>query len=226
MRNLVIFLLAALVLSSCIKEDNFPQPNATFYGKIIDVDTGEPIITSRQGAGVVRLIEISEKYPDNTSPQDLNIGGVGSGAFRNSMIFNGTYKATLHNGPFKYLGDTIEVTLNGDTEHNFEVLPNMRISVELDGATGIKYVVNRPEGIDGDLQSIAVLFNTWETVDLGTSNQVLGNAEFINAHSGMLDREFSYDFGNKFEDGKDYYIRVAASMYGQWNYSQIFHIAR
>ncbi|GJM63230.1 DUF3823 domain-containing protein [Persicobacter diffluens] len=225
MKNLAIFLLAAFTLSACIKEDNFPQPNATFYGKIIDVETGEPIITSTHGAGVVRLIEISEKYPDNTAPQDINIGGTGSGLFRNTMIFSGTYKATLHNGPFQYLGDTIEVRLNGTTEQNFDVLPNMRIRVVKDSETSITYQVDRPEGITGDLQKIAVLYNTWETVDLGTSNQVLGNAEFINAHSGMLGREFSYDFGTKFEAGNDYYVRIAASMYGQWNYSPIIHFA-
>lgn len=119
--NYIYFLAVALLLASC-EIDNYDEPESFFTGKI--VYNGEPI---EVGAREVRF-QLFQPGFGNLAPLDvhLDIDGSFSGRF-----FDGDYKLKFVDGqgPFKALevneqqGDTIFISIRGNTEMNLEVLP-------------------------------------------------------------------------------------------------------
>jgi hypothetical protein len=128
-----VLLLTVLSLTAC-ELDNYPEPDASLSGAILDVDTGEPV----QGAIISGTkIEIIEQGFENPQPRYLVVKA--DGTYRNDMIFSGDYKIVpLRRGNFvpQPENDTIDVKISGPTIQNFEVLPYIRIedpSITVDG---------------------------------------------------------------------------------------------
>ena len=93
-------LLCALVtFGSCdmFKVDNYDEPGETLQGEVIDVATGERILTDQGSEGIrVRLTELS--WGDNVQ-HNPDFYCMPDGTFQNTKLFKGTYNIRI-DGPF------------------------------------------------------------------------------------------------------------------------------
>jgi len=143
MKKILKYIMAvcavALGLSSCsfFKLDNMDAPEETIQGKIIDIETGEPVLTEQNGNGIrIRLTELS--YGDNVE-HNPDFYAMPDGTYRNTKIFKGHYNIRI-DGPFipilrktadnEVIEDgTIETDIRGVTTANFLVQPFLKVEI-------------------------------------------------------------------------------------------------
>ena len=130
-----VVLLAVTTSCSLFAIDNFEEPKETIKGTVVDVKTGEPVLTEHNGGGIrVRLTELSygdnvEHNPDFYCRED--------GSFQNTKIFECRYNVRI-DGPFVPLyredqdGNLIEdctvtTDIKGVCTVNFEVQPFLKV---------------------------------------------------------------------------------------------------
>tara|TARA_R110002049_G_scaffold28018_5_gene96662 strand:+ start:7650 stop:8459 length:810 start_codon:yes stop_codon:yes gene_type:complete len=134
--NSVIFLLVAATFSSC-EIDNYEIPQETLKGSVVDIATGEPVLTDQGGEGIrVRLRELS--WTETDEPDNFDFYTMKEGVFQNTKLFDGYYNVRV-DGPFipllrrNIIGDTIAdetkyIDIKGGvTEVVFEVQPFLNV---------------------------------------------------------------------------------------------------
>ncbi len=134
-------LCASLTFGSCelFEVDNYEAPGETLRGEVVDVATGNPVLTDQGSEGIrVRLTELSwgenvEHNPDFYCMSD--------GTFQNTKLFEGEYNVRI-DGPFIPLvreddrgvplaDETKTMKISGVKNVRFEVQPFL--NVEFDG---------------------------------------------------------------------------------------------
>ncbi|MCW3787940.1 DUF3823 domain-containing protein [Plebeiibacterium sediminum] len=115
--------------------DNYDAPAETLKGQVIDVATGEPVLTDQGSEGIrIRLTELS--YGDNVT-HNPDFYCMPDGTFQNTKIFKGQYYVRI-DGPFIPLvredsrgvpvADEIKtVDIAGVTEITYEVQPFLKV---------------------------------------------------------------------------------------------------
>lgn len=130
-------LLALFASSSCsmFELDNYDAPAETLKGEVVDVATGEPILTDQGSEGIrVRLTELS--WGDNVAPNP-DFFCMPDGTFQNTRLFKGTYNIRV-DGPFIPLlreddrgvplaDETQTMEIGGVTDVRFEVQPFLKV---------------------------------------------------------------------------------------------------
>ena len=156
--NITGMCAALLMLSSCsmFEIDNYDEPEETIQGRVVDVKTGNPVLTDQGSEGIrVRLTELSwgdnvEHNPDFFCRPD--------GTLQISQIFKGNYNIRI-DGPFIPLvretpdgtilaDETITTDIKGTTKVEFKVQPFLNVRIEGDptvsnGVIKAKVVVER-----------------------------------------------------------------------------------
>ncbi|MDL2247168.1 DUF3823 domain-containing protein [Bacteroides sp. OttesenSCG-928-J23] len=140
MRKASIYIMcAAMALSSCslFELDNYDEPKETIQGEVVDVVTGEPVLTDQGSEGIrVRLTELS--WGDNVT-HNPDFYCMSDGTFQNTKIFKGTYNVRI-DGPFIPLireneqgvplaDETKEIDIKGTTKVKFEVQPFLKVEL-------------------------------------------------------------------------------------------------
>lgn len=225
-RNIFLFsILSATLLTllaSC-EIDNYPGPDATVSGQVIDNATGKPIITEPYGFRI-KMDEIS--WQDNPVPRYIN--GYVDGSFNDKSYFGGTYVATAENGAFVVsASQTIDVKAKNTTTVNFNVNPYIRfdnVSIVKEGAT------------------VKATFTLFKYVESATPVDYAVIANVNTPYFGMSDNQVSSgrialkdaDFGEPIEvvlegfvAGKTYHVRIAAyctNSAGRYNYTEVVKI--
>lgn len=163
MKKIAIYtvLCASLSLSSCdmFKLDNYEEPQETLRGEVVDVATGERILTDQGSEGIrVRLVEVS--YGPNATPNpDINCKS--DGTFQNTKLFKGEYNIRV-DGPFipivredtrgvPLADESKTVVIDGVQDVRFEVQPFLKVEwasipVAANGKISVKVKVSR--GVD------------------------------------------------------------------------------
>jgi hypothetical protein len=153
----IIFSIPVLYVVSCSKPDNYKEPAETIRGKIVDVKTGEPVLTDQGSEGTrIRLRELSWK--ETPTPDNFDFWCMKEGVFQNTKVFAGTYNVRV-DGAFIPLvrrnskGDTLvneskTVEIKGVTEVDFQVQPFLKVEwaekpVVKDGKITAKVKVTR-----------------------------------------------------------------------------------
>ncbi|MEG0806912.1 MAG: DUF3823 domain-containing protein [Alistipes sp.] len=130
-------LCALLSFSSCdlYEIDNYDAPAETIRGKVVDVATGEPVLTDQASEGIrVRLLETS--WGPNATPNP-DFYCMPNGEFQNTKIFKGYYNVRV-DGPFIPLvretaagvpisDESQNLTIKGTTEVEFKVQPFLKV---------------------------------------------------------------------------------------------------
>ncbi len=148
----------ALSMSSCalFELDNYDAPAETLKGIVVDVKTGEPVLTDQGGNGTrVRLLETSWKGGSIT-PLDFYCRPDGS--FLNTKLFEADYNVSV-DGAFVPLvrtsaegtvlgNDTKDIHLKGVQELTFEVQPFLKVEFSgvpqmTEGVVSVKVKVTR-----------------------------------------------------------------------------------
>lgn len=136
----VLFLLAAMSLSSCdwTEVDNYPEPKETIRGKVVDVATGNPVLTDQGSEGIrVRLTELSwqgnvEPNPDFYCRPD--------GTFQNTRIFAGTYNVRI-DGPFiPLLRETSDGTVLADGTQTLDIVGVTDVEFKVEPFLNVEFV--------------------------------------------------------------------------------------
>lgn len=173
MKKLHIFAAAVAMMmsmTSCdlFELDNYDEPKETIKGEVVDVATGERVLTDQGSEGIrVRLTELS--WGDNVE-HNPDFYCMPDGSFQNTKIFKGHYYVRI-DGPFIPLvretpdgvllaDEGKEIDIKGTTKVKFEVQPflNVRIVGEPQVSNGqikAKVVVDRgvsPEDFRAKIQ--------------------------------------------------------------------------
>jgi hypothetical protein len=126
-----------LSLASCslFELDNYEEPAETLQGEVVDVATGEPVLTDQGSEGIrVRLVETS--WGENPTPNP-DFFCMPDGTFQNTKLFKGRYNVRV-DGPFIPLlreddrnvplaDETQDVDIHGNTQVRFEVQPFLKV---------------------------------------------------------------------------------------------------
>jgi hypothetical protein len=137
-----LLLLSLVSLSSCemFEVDNYEAPGETLQGEVIDVLTGDPVLTDQSADGIrVRLIETSWDPSLRDPAQDVMINCMPDGKFQHTKLFKGIYKVVPY-GPFIPLirrnanreiiaDDTKLVKVSGVNRIKFEVQPFLNVKI-------------------------------------------------------------------------------------------------
>lgn len=143
MKRILSYIIAGgvtiLGFSSCslFEIDNFDAPEETITGKIVDIETGEPVLTEQNGRGIrIRLTELS--WGENVT-YNPDFYAKDDGTYRNSKIFKGHYNIRI-DGPFIPLyrtapdgtvleDGTVETDIKGVTTVDFLVQPFLKVEI-------------------------------------------------------------------------------------------------
>ena len=134
-----ILIVLLLIGTSCVKIDNYDLPDAKIEGRIIDVYTGENLLTT-QGGFAIRVWERSWDFQNNNNFESLAVKQDGS--YKNTKMFAGTYDMLCYGGAF-WPCDTIkgvQITSKGIVQ-DFEVIPYLQVTdfkciLQKEGFTG------------------------------------------------------------------------------------------
>ncbi len=125
----------AVCFSSC-EIDNYPEPQETLKGRVVDAATGELVLTDQGSEGTrIRLRELS--WTETDVPDNFDFFAMKEGIFQNTKVFKGYYNVRI-DGAFIPLvrlnaqGDTLAdeskyIDIKGVTEVEFEVQPFLKV---------------------------------------------------------------------------------------------------
>ncbi len=190
----LIGLFALIILiSSCsmFERDNYEAPDVTLEGEVVDVLTGNRVLTDQGGEGIrVRLTELS--WGDNVEPNP-DFYCMPDGTFRNSKLFAGKYHITV-DGPFipllrkdadgKELADeSLVMDLSGNVKVKFEVQPFLNVEW-----------VGEPTVKDGKVTAKVKVTRAVSPADFKTKVSPMGNYsdDFLN----MTDIQFFVSYSS------------------------------
>lgn len=141
MKKIAFYLLLCglFSFSSCslFEMDNYDAPAETLQGEVVDVATGESVLTDKGSEGIrVRLTELS--WGENVTPNP-DFYCMADGSFQNTKLFKGTYNIRI-DGPFIPLiredqngvpiaDETKKVEIKGVTKVRFEVQPFLKVQL-------------------------------------------------------------------------------------------------
>lgn len=236
MKKNILFVLLAVVFSSCFELDNYDAPNAGINGTLIDSETGEAVYTEQPDGCRIQLLDLG--YND---PTPLYFWAKANGTFRNVALFGGEYRVAPVDGPFFPMAEEV-VNLKGVTDHDFKVTPFLKLKLleVMPGEAGkvtVKFSLKRstlPEGMEIGKKTIAeawLLCNTMPVVSYYNGGYVeeLSVKKTLSRTSDATieskEQEITLD---KLESGKKYYLRLAAlsscsynTTLKRYNYSEI-----
>lgn len=130
-------MLMAMTSCEVFELDNYDEPQETLEGEVVDIATGEPVLTDQGSEGIrVRLTELS--WGDNVE-HNPDFYAMPDGTFRNTKLFKGHYYVRI-DGPFIPLvretpdgvllaDECQEIDIKGVKKIKFEVQPFLKVKI-------------------------------------------------------------------------------------------------
>ncbi|MDR3093451.1 MAG: DUF3823 domain-containing protein [Bacteroidales bacterium] len=201
-----------------IFNDNYDEADGIITGTVIDVTTGEGLVTEQPNGFLIYCREDSWTASEEKPGQDF--WGKADGTFRNTRIFAGSYSVYPKDGPF-HPADTIPVEIRSgkETKVNFEVTPYCSFSeVVIEKSTTnsqavvVSFKVNT-HALPGEPATIRNY-----RIFASNRTQFVGNNVYDESVSSPSDVALTEsDLGTTitvtatgFQAGKTYYIRIGA----------------
>lgn len=203
MKKIIFYLLSGLVLtfSSCslFEIDNYDAPAETLKGEVVDVATGEPVLTDQGSEGIrVRLTELS--YGDNVT-HNPDFYCMPDGTFQNTKVFKGNYNIRI-DGPFIPLvreddqgvpiaDETQTIDIKGVSQVKFEVQPFLKIEW-----------VGKPTVSNGKITAQVRVTRAVSPTDFQAKIEPMGgyNSSFLNVTDIQLFVSYSSSVGYRARD--------------------------
>ena len=238
MKHYTYTLICALALVaaavSCMKIDNFAEPDARVSGTIIDKTTGKPMLLDH-AANHIRIWEMS--YSENPTPQDLAIKE--DGTYNNTKLFAGTYDMLARDGAWWPCDTVYNVAIGRKgAVQDFEVTPYLHIvdfTAELQG-TDIVFSCKLQAPVTENLPQIREIRPFLNTnIHCGPANHI--DAYYTDTYRINLRKMWAAigdASGNQTVDaytvtvpvkaGYTYWVRMGAQLndtYTSWNLSEV-----
>lgn len=196
-----ILSIALFSLASCslFEIDNKEVPAETLQGEVVDVETGEPVLTDQGSEGIrVRLTE--DSWGENATPNP-DFFCMPDGTFQNTKLFKGTYHIRV-DGPFIPLMREDErgvpladesqiVNISGVTKVKFEVQPFLKVEW-----------VEEPEVINGKVRAKVRVTRAVSEEDFRNKIEPMGSYSnsFLNVTDIQLFVSYSSSVGYRARD--------------------------
>lgn len=195
---IVSFALFSLASCGLFELDNKDTGSETLQGEIVDVATGEPVLTDQGSEGIrVRLTELS--YDGNVNPNDFY--SMLDGTFKNTKVFEGNYNIRI-DGPFIPLlreddrgvpiaDETQTMDIKGVTKVRFEVQPFLKVEW-----------VGEPEVINGKIRANVRVTRAVSEEDFQEKIEPMGSYDdsFLNVTDIQLFVSYSSSVGYRARD--------------------------
>lgn len=221
-------LLFCFILVGCSQIDEYDAPKETLIGRIIDKNTGLPLLSETNGTRI-KYEELS--WGDTPTPTYSAVKQ--DGTFRNTKVFEGRYLITPVDGPF-FPVEGKEIEIKGEKSLDFEVEPFLNIKIEDIALNGTDANINFK--ISRSKEAFKI---TDAKVFISYTNFV-GNNAFLTDKPGqklspsinlekiddatILSTTYSLEVKG-LEKGRTYYLRVGArtkdNVQKRYNYSEI-----
>jgi hypothetical protein len=203
MKKIIFYPILCLLftLSSCklFELDNADAPAETLQGEVVDVATGEPVLTDQGSEGIrVRLTELS--YGDNVTPNP-DFYCMPDGKFQNTKLFKGNYNIRI-DGPFIPLvredergvplaDETQTMDISGVTKVKFQVQPFLKVEW-----------VGKPTVSNGVITAQVRVTRAVSEADFQTKVEPMGNysSSFLNVTDIQLFVSYSSSIGYRARD--------------------------
>lgn len=238
MKKIVYIILGVLLVSitSCMEIDNWAEPDAQVYGRVLDSYTGENLLSS-QGDWGIRIWERTwtESVPNN---QSLTVKQ--DGTYNNSKLFAGTYDMLPYGGPFWPVDTIKNVKFGGSTPQDFTITPYLQLTdfeVSLNGLKlTLKCRLKAPirEGLPNLVEikpflSLTTFCGATNNIDIGEySNKRKQINRSWMEEVGDVESSNLYRIGPlPVKAGYTYYVRLGANVNDanrKYNYSQIIKV--
>ena len=221
-----LFAMFTIVLFSCNDLDNYSAPSGGIHGTIFDALSNEPVPLPVQGSTgvIINLIE------QNTSAtKSIDFYAKDDGTYENSQVFNGDYNVVV-NGPFVQTAEKT-VSVNGQSELNFSVIPFSRIEASASASGQIVTITYNVTKSSADF-NVTEVYGYWNFApDIDNSGSNYAAKVTVNAVAGTI----VFDLGNNAifksnlykinNNGNKLYFRIGAKTNGIVNYSKIMQLA-
>ncbi len=224
--NIWILGILISILFGCNDLDNYTAPNGGIYGTILDAETNEPIPLPVQGSTGV-IINLMEQ--NTTATKSVDFYAKSDGTYENSQVFNGDYNVVV-NGPFVQTAEKT-VSVNGQSELNFSVIPFSRIEASASVSGQIVTITYNVTKSSADF-NVTEVYGYWNFApDIDNSGSNYAAKVTVNAVAGTI----VFDLGNNAifksnlykinSNGNKVYFRIGAKTNGIVNYSKIMQLA-
>lgn len=249
MNKLLYFIsIISLGAASCSKLDNYPMPNATLSGRVVDAGSKNTVQTEIGSSGTrVKLEEIS--WSDNPTP--FYFYSMQDGTFNNTKLFASTNKISVEGAfvPLVQYDNTGTITVDqrqtielgkGKQDLVFEVEPLLRVEwvsdpvINPDSTITVQARFTRGTsnpGFQNDISDIFLFLNSEPYVGSSTGNTSYFDDRYshkvsYNGSDGnaFLGQTITLTTERKLPPKRSYWLRVGArTNYGQkqYNYTDI-----
>lgn len=198
-----LLLCGMFTFTSCslFEVDNYAAPAETIQGEVVDVATGDPVLTDQGSEGIrVRLTELS--FGSNVTPNP-DFFCMPNGSFQNTKIFKGNYNIRI-DGPFIPLireddrgvpiaDETKTMDISGVTKIKFEVQPFLKVEW-----------VSEPTVTNGKIIAKVRVNRAVSENDFRTKIEPMGgyNTSFLNVTDIQLFVSYSSSVGYRSRDDR------------------------
>jgi hypothetical protein len=235
----VFYIVLGVILAaftSCMKTDNWDEPDVRVYGRIIDSYTGENILSSQDEWG----IRIWERTWTESVPNHQTLSVKQDGSYNNSKLFAGTYDMLPYGGPFWPVDTVKNVMFDGNTEQDFTVTPYLQLTDFEASLNGLKLTLRcrlkapRRQGLPNLVEikpflSLTTFCGATNYIDIGEYNNMRKqiNRSWIE-EVGDVETSNLYRIGPlPVKAGYTYYVRLGANVNDanrKYNYSEIIKV--
>ena len=225
-KSLALILLGVLCMTSC-ELDNYDYPESSLHGTFLDQETGEAVQSDIYDGTRIGLIEIDEAYEN---PQKRYLIVKTDGTYQNDMMFDGLYAMpSIEDGNF-HPTDSTSITIDGNTEIDFQVLPYIRITdvvftAEPDDAL-LTATFKLEQTVDNSIRILDVSIFAHTEPTVGKPHRLSDEGGFLGA-AAVPDSTYSITWkigrDRALDEEDPYYFRVGAiiDMPGaRYNYAQ------
>ena len=220
--------LSVALLPVACEVDNYPVPDATIVGRIIDNTTNAGLV-GEQGGGRIQCYELS--WSEN--PAVFNIPMKSDGSFQNTKMFAGHYRLEANDGAFvQPEPKEVNLTSGSTTTVDFTVTPYLAftdVSVVKEGANAVKLTFKLTQHAPGAKFHECRIFATNRSPLAGNTVNEAG-AVISDFKADNLGTTYSYVYTKTdlFTSGQTYWFRLGArctqTPSNRFNMSQIFKI--
>ena len=220
MNLIILSALSAIGVCSC-ELDNYDYPDSGIYGRILDAETGE--LVQQDIIEGTKIYFVEHGY-DNPPVQKMVIKN--NGEYRNTLMFAGTY--TMHTSTDSNFApvEPFEIKIDGLVQHDFKVMPFIRLNNVRIYRTGNKIKANftlSQTGYD-NVSSMALFASSQPVVGayLNDAQVIVPLGQYYSEPTAM---EIELDLTDYpvLKSGRTWYFRVGAliSIGGaKYNYAQ------
>jgi hypothetical protein len=193
--SILVAVSMVLALASCSKKDNYQGPDASLEGTAF-VDGTTKAVQTCTGNFTIRLEQLSW----STNPEPFDIPVKIDGAYKNSKLFGGHYRASIHGGAFwPTVAEEMDIAMGSKLD--FKLTPYLLVNnftTEMVDSTTLKLKFDLEAPIEGipTIIEIQPFVNTTSVVGPGASiydfsdvNKVTVNKEWADLPTEQRSRE-------------------------------------